>query len=79
MLLYGSAAPGMAQALIGAGALDKIVRCADLDDATTVARKLAVPGDTVLFSPACGPEGDNAPAGRFRARALAMQPREVAA
>jgi UDP-N-acetylmuramoylalanine--D-glutamate ligase len=79
VLLFGSAAPRLADALIAGGGLDRIVRCADLEDATMVARRLAVPGDTVIFSPGCAPDDGPPPGPRFRARALAMLPRQEAA
>jgi UDP-N-acetylmuramoylalanine--D-glutamate ligase len=79
VLLHGPASLPMAEALIAAGGLDKIVRCADLDDALQVARKLAVPGDAVVLSPGCLPDGDVDAGARFRESVLRLHPRQVAA
>ena len=65
-LLYGSGAGAMADALAAVGATGHIVRCSSLDDAVHVATILAMPGDTVLLSPACAPGAEPAPGSRFR-------------
>jgi UDP-N-acetylmuramoylalanine--D-glutamate ligase len=75
VLLFGGAAPRMAAALTEHDALSVIVRCADLDDAILTAARLAEPGDTVLFSPACEPLNPNPPSPGERFRDLTMAPR----
>jgi hypothetical protein len=76
VLLYGEAADRLAEAVDDAG---RIVRCADLDDASAVAGRLARRGDTVLFSPGC--ESDivlpPGPGARFR-EAAGPRPRRRA-
>jgi UDP-N-acetylmuramoylalanine--D-glutamate ligase len=79
VLLFGTGGAPMADALIAAGALEKIVRCADIADAMQVARKLAVPGDTVVLSPGCLPEADGSPGAPFREAVLRLQPQQEAA
>jgi UDP-N-acetylmuramoylalanine--D-glutamate ligase len=75
VLLFGGAAPRMAQALVEHDAVSVLVRCADLDDAILTAARLAEPGDTVLFSPACEPLHPNPPSPGERFRDLTMAPR----
>lgn len=71
VLLFGSGADAMAGALLLARGGATIVRCADLADAMVVAERLAEPGDTILFSPGCEPDGLTypTPAEAFRERA----------
>ncbi len=75
VLLFGSAAPRMAQALEQHDAVSITVRCADLDDAILTAARLAEPGDTVLFSPGCEPMNPAPPSPGERFRDLTMAPR----
>ncbi len=55
VLLFGSAADRLAEALQAAGGC-QLVRCADLDDAVQSAARLARSRQRILFSPACEPE-----------------------
>lgn len=75
ILLFGAAAPRMARALDEHDAQSVTVRCADLDDAILMAARLAEPGDTVLFSPACEPTSPAPPSPGERFRDLTMAPR----
>jgi len=65
VLLYGAGGAAMARALASIDCVEKVVRCADLDDAVDIARRVAVPGDIVVLSPGCAPEGRK-PGPRFR-------------
>jgi UDP-N-acetylmuramoylalanine--D-glutamate ligase len=79
VLLYGSAAGAMADALIDAGAMHKLVRCADILDAVQVAQRLAAPCDRVVHCPACLPEPGASPGPTFRAAVAGREPAEEAA
>jgi len=81
VLLFGSAGNALARALAASGGAAQIVRCADLEDAVTVAGRLAEPGDRVVFSPACEPEtpGVPTPAEQFRTLVAAPNRRLEAA
>jgi len=79
VLTFDSGAYALADALRGAGALERIVRCADLDDAMAVVRRLASPGDTVLFSPGCAPGVEGDPGTAFRGLVGRPDSRSVAA
>ncbi len=79
VLLFGSGGEVMASALLDHGSDAVIVRCADLDDATLAAARLARRGDTVLFSPACDPDTARRPTPAERFRDLATMPRAARA
>jgi UDP-N-acetylmuramoylalanine-D-glutamate ligase len=51
VLLFGPAAAPLTAALATVRATHRIVRCADVEDATAIAPRLAERGDTILFSP----------------------------
>ncbi|WP_152392866.1 UDP-N-acetylmuramoyl-L-alanine--D-glutamate ligase [Paenibacillus guangzhouensis] len=53
LLLIGEAASQIEAAARGVPRCPPIVRCESLDEAVVQAHKLAIPGDTVLLSPAC--------------------------
>lgn len=55
-LLFGDASGDMAKALRAVGYVDRIVRCSDLTDAVSIVPRLAVRGDTVLYSPGAEPD-----------------------
>jgi len=77
-LLFGSAAEPMARTLHAMGLTDRIVRCSDLEDAVSIASRVAERGDTVLYSPGAPPEvSPGAPAFRDLAP-LAERRREAA-
>jgi UDP-N-acetylmuramoylalanine--D-glutamate ligase len=66
VLIFDTGASDLAEALRGVGGLERIIRCADLEDAMAVVRRIAAPGDTVLLSPGCSPGVESNPAARFR-------------
>ncbi len=70
VLVFGSGGEAMAEALSQCSTRATIVHCLDLDDALTVASRLARRGDTVLFSPGCEPEASSpfSPGELFRQR-----------
>jgi UDP-N-acetylmuramoylalanine--D-glutamate ligase len=53
VVLFGTAAPVLEEALRAGGVPGALVRCADLEEAVRAARELARPGDVVTLSPAC--------------------------
>lgn len=71
VLVFGSGAGALAEALCAAGGPATIVRCADLEDAVQVAGRMAQPGERVLFSPACEPDHCDAPEPAALFRSLA--------
>jgi UDP-N-acetylmuramoylalanine-D-glutamate ligase len=77
-LLFGTAAAPMSEALCTAGFADRIVRCADLQDAVSIVTRLTERGDTVIFSPGAAPEAV-ASAPSFRDLAPVATPRSEAA
>ena len=79
VLLYGMAGATMADALIDTGAIAKIVRCADVEDAVQIAFRLAGPGDLVIHCPACPPAPGDAPGLAFRSAVARLEQDEEAA
>ncbi len=81
VLLFGSAGDALGRAIEVTGGPATIVRCADIEDAVSVAGRLAEPGDRVLFSPACEADtpGVPTPADQFRALLAAPGRRAEAA
>jgi len=79
VLLYDSGAYALTEALRAVGALDRVVRCADLEDAMDVAKRITSPGDTVVFSPGCEPGRDASPGLLFARLAATPDRRRVAA
>lgn len=53
VLLFGPVADEMSRALDRVRATERIVRCADLEDAVAIAPRFAERGETVLYSPGC--------------------------
>ncbi|HEV2284084.1 MAG TPA: UDP-N-acetylmuramoyl-L-alanine--D-glutamate ligase [bacterium] len=53
VVLFGTMAPLLAEAIAAAGVTAPVVRCTTLDEAVPAARALAQPGDAVSLSPSC--------------------------
>jgi hypothetical protein len=79
VLLYGGAGAAMAEALIDAGAMSRIVRCADVEDAVRIAHRLAGPGDQVILCPGCPPVPGDAPGPAFRSAVARLEQAQEAA